>query len=59
MSVFPPHGDVDVEILNDVVILTIDRDDGISLSVTLRKEEFKKLVEHFENMLRLKRIIYP
>ena len=59
MSVFPPHGDVDVEILNDVVILTIDRDDGISLSVTLKKEEFKKLVEHFENMLRLKRIIYP
>jgi len=59
MPGLPPYGDVDVEFLNDVVILTIDREDGISLSVTLRIEEFKELVEHFENMLRLKRIIYP
>ena len=59
MPGLPPYGDVDVEFLSDVVILTIDREDGISLSVTLRIEEFKELVEHFENMLRLKRIIYP
>ena len=47
----PPHGSVDVEFFDGSVVLTVDREDGISLSATLTVEELENLVEYFRNVL--------
>jgi len=51
LSKLPPSGLISIEIFNDKTVLTILRDDGKKLSLTLTLKELENLVEYIRNIL--------
>ena len=55
MGKLPPRGLVDIEFFDDKAVLTISRNDGARLSITLTIEELENLGEYIRNVLMYKK----
>ena len=42
----PPRGRVDVEFFDDMVVVTVEREDGRKLSISMTRKELKNLAEY-------------
>jgi len=48
----PPRGRIDTEFFDDIVVVTLEREDGRKLSVSMTKEELKNLAEYLILVIR-------
>jgi len=51
-SKLPPRGRVDVEFFDDMVVVTVEREDGRKLSVSMTRKELKNLAEYLTEVVK-------
>jgi len=55
LSKLPPKGSIDIEAFPlDLYVLTVKREDGKELSISMKKEDLKNLAEYILELVKIK-----